>query len=247
MSSIDINCDMGESYGIYSFGNDDEIFPYITSANIACGFHAGDYNVMAQTITKALENNVAIGAHPGYPDLIGFGRRHIPMTPREIYNMLVYQIGATQAMTKALGASLQHVKPHGALYNLAAVDKAVAKAIVEAVYDTTPESIIFGLANSILISTAEENGLRVGNEIFADRTYNADGTLTPRTEKNAIIVDAEAAILQCKAIIENQTLKADTICIHSDNRDAVIFAKSLNMGLINAGVKIQAIGNCSHE
>jgi UPF0271 protein len=250
-NKIDLNCDMGESFGAYSIGRDEEILPYITSANIACGYHAGDPTVIANTITLALKYNVEIGAHPSYPDLQGFGRRLMKMTPKEIYHMVMYQIAAVSGMTAALGGRLQHVKPHGALYNVAASDPLIAEAIVEAVYHVAPDAILFGLANSQLIHIAEKQGLQVAHEVFADRTYQSDGSLTPRTSPNAIIHDHLVAIEQVSHMINvgegisvdgvRFPIKAETICIHGDHPSSLLFVKKVREEFARTNIKIEAI------
>ena len=241
MKKIDLNCDLGESYGIYQLGRDKDILNYITSANIACGFHAGDANVMRGTVALALEKGVKVGAHPGFQDLVGFGRRNMEISPAEVYNIIVYQIGALQAFVKAEGGKMSHVKPHGALYNMAACSIELAYAIAKAVKDVDEDLILFGLANSTLTKAGEDVGLQVFHEVFADRTYQNDGTLTPRTEKNALITDENQAINQVitmmtKGIVQSVhgleiPIKADTICIHGDNEHALAFARNLNNAL----------------
>ncbi|MCT8138164.1 LamB/YcsF family protein [Anaerobacillus sp. CMMVII] len=242
MGKIDLNCDLGESFGIYKLGIDEEILNYITSANIACGFHAGDPNVMRKTVASALEKGVNVGAHPGFQDLVGFGRREIEITATEVYNLVVYQIGALQAIVKVEGGVLHHVKPHGALYNMAARDPVLAKAIVKAIKDVDAALILYGLANSQLTKAGEALGLQVYHEVFADRTYQADGTLTPRTAKNAIITNENEAIKQISTMIRDGAvqslqgvkvpIKPDTICIHGDNHHALAFAKKISSVLI---------------
>ena len=180
MHRIDMNCDLGESFGAYTIGNDAAILPFVTSANIACGFHAGDPGVMRKTVRLALDCHVALGAHPGLCDLQGFGRRKMDISPQEAYDLVLYQIGALYAFIRAEGAVMQHVKPHGALYNMAAKDSKLAEAIAEAVYKVEPELILFGLSGSELIRAAKKTGLQTAEEVFADRSYQADGTLTPR-------------------------------------------------------------------
>lgn len=241
MLKIDINCDMGEGFGVYDIGINTEIFNYITSANIACGFHAGDPNVMQKTVALSLENGVSIGAHPGFLDLIGFGRRELNMKPKEVYNLVVYQIGALQAFVTAEGGKLQHVKPHGALYNMAATNIDFAENIAKAVKDVDDTLILFGLANSELTKAGEIQGLQVFHEVFADRTYKKDGTLTPRTDKRAIITDHHEAINQVMKMVhqgivythegEKVSIKADTVCIHGDHPHAFLFAQKLKMAL----------------
>ncbi|MBX4160945.1 MULTISPECIES: 5-oxoprolinase subunit PxpA [Priestia] len=237
MTTVDLNCDLGESFGNYKLGNDKEILRYVTSANIACGFHAGDPSVMRETVKLALSENVAIGAHPGLQDLAGFGRRYMKITPREAYDLMVYQMGALSAFIRAEGGILHHVKPHGALYNMAAGDRDIAKAVAEAVYNVSEEAILYGLAGSESIKAGNEMGLRTSQEVFADRTYQHNGMLTPRNVENAVIQDEGAAISQViKMVKEKKVLtvqneeipiQADTVCIHGDGAHAVEFAKAI--------------------
>ncbi|MFY4774596.1 LamB/YcsF family protein [Metabacillus sp. RGM 3146] len=254
---VDLNCDLGESFGAYHLGNDEEILQFVTSANIACGFHAGDPKTMKKTVELALQKEVAIGAHPGLPDLLGFGRRNMNITPQEAYEMVIYQIGALYGFVKAAGGRMQHVKPHGALYNMAAVNPELSKAIAEAIYDLDPEIILFGLSGSELIKQGEAIGIRTANEVFADRTYQENGTLTARSKKGALITEDEKAIEQAVRMItekkvhtlqENEiSIKADTICIHGDGSHALSFAKSIQEALKKADITIKAFtekGGC---
>ncbi|MBQ4867684.1 5-oxoprolinase subunit PxpA [Priestia megaterium] len=237
MATVDLNCDLGESFGNYRLGNDKEILRYVTSVNIACGFHAGDPSVMRETVKLALSENVAIGAHPGLQDLAGFGRRYMKITPREAYDLMVYQMGALSAFIRAEGGTLHHVKPHGALYNMAAGDRDIAKAIAEAVYNVSEEAILYGLAGSESIKAGNEIGLRTSQEVFADRTYQKNGMLTPRNVENAVIQDEEAAISQVIKMVKEKKvftvqneeipIQADTVCIHGDGAHAVEFAKAI--------------------
>ena len=248
---IDINSDLGESFGSFKMGNDAEVMKYITSANIACGFHAGDPVVIEKTIKLALKNNVAIGAHPGYPDLIGFGRRKMELSVEEIKASILYQVGALKAMTEALGGRIQHVKPHGALYNEAAVNESVAKAIAEAVLQLDPELIFVGLAHSVMLEIARKLGLQTASEVFADRAYTVTGTLVPRSEPGAVIHNPEVCNQRVLQIIHDQTvktvdgseihIKADTICIHGDNPAALELASSLKNHLEKNSIEIQAM------
>ncbi|EDL66144.1 5-oxoprolinase subunit PxpA [Bacillus sp. SG-1] len=231
---IDLNCDLGESFGTYSKGNDEKILEIITSANIACGFHAGDPQIMLKTVQLALKNGVKIGAHPGYPDLQGFGRRNIDISPEEIYSLVLYQIGALNAIVRSQGGQLSHVKPHGALYNRAAKEIETAKAIAKAIHDFDPSLTLFGLANSKMITAGKELGLETASEVFADRTYRSDGTLTPRSQEGAVIHDDDQALAQVvKMVKEHKVVSTDgteiditpdTICLHGDNEQALIFA-----------------------
>ncbi|MGF2616645.1 LamB/YcsF family protein [Rossellomorea vietnamensis] len=237
MINIDLNCDLGESFGSYSKGNDEEILKRITSANIACGFHAGDPEIMLRTVQLALKNGVKIGAHPGYPDLQGFGRRHMDIPSEEIYSLVLYQIGALEAIVRAQGGSLSHVKPHGALYNRAAKDVEIARSITKAVHDFNPFLTLFGLANSYLITAGEEFGLHTASEVFADRTYQNDGTLTPRHQEGAVIHNDTKALSQVVKMVKEHKvistdgmeieIKPDTICLHGDNENALLFADKI--------------------
>ncbi|RNB88789.1 LamB/YcsF family protein [Brevibacillus nitrificans] len=250
MKYVDINCDMGESFGAYRLGNDREILDYISSANIACGFHAGDPATMRKTVRMALDKAVAIGAHPGLPDLVGFGRRNMDISPQEAYDMVVYQVGALQAFIQAEGGTMQHVKPHGALYNMAATKASLAEAIAEAVYKVNPALLLFGLAGSALTQAAERIGLRTANEVFADRTYQQDGTLTPRSQPDAMITDQEQSLQQVvRMVTEGRVLsrqgvdvsiQADTICIHGDGAHALEFAQNIHEAFARAGIQLRA-------
>lgn len=243
---VDLNCDMGESFGVYKLGRDEEILDYVSSANIACGFHAGDPATMRKTVRLALEKDVAIGAHPGFQDLQGFGRRNLHLSAQEIYDIVVYQIGALSAFVNAEGGILQHVKAHGALYNMAARDAVYAEAIAEAVYDVNPALILYGLAGSELITAGNEIGLRTANEVFSDRTYQKDGSLTPRSDPGALITNVDEAIFRVIRMVRDHKvstvhgteaeLQADTICIHGDGLDALAFAEKISASLLKAGI-----------
>ena len=251
MTTIDLNCDLGESFGHYKLGENTAILKYITSANIACGFHAGDPSVMRETVARCMEHHVSIGAHPGLPDLVGFGRREMAISPTEAYDLTVYQIGALHAVATSQGGTIRHVKPHGALYNMAAKNPALAEAIAKAVYDVSPNLILFGLAGSELITAGQKYGLPIANEVFADRTYTNDGILTPRSNNNAVITSDEAALAQVLQMVKTQTvnatsgetvsLQADTICLHGDGEKAVVFAKMISETLTAEGIDIKAI------
>jgi 5-oxoprolinase (ATP-hydrolysing) subunit A len=248
--SIDLNCDMGESYGAWGMGQDAQVMPWITSANIACGFHAGDFSTMQQSVLLAREHDVAIGAHVSLPDLQGFGRRELQVTAAETYALTLYQIGALAAFARAAGARVAHVKPHGALYNMAARDTVLAEAIAQATRDFDAALILFGLADSALTRAGTSLGLCVASEAFADRLYRADGSLTPRHETGAVIHDIDAAVLQAVNIACNgqaQTrdgatlhIRADTICVHGDRADAAQFAQRLRTALEAAGMTVRA-------
>lgn len=252
MKHVDMNCDLGESYGIYQMESDEAILPLITSANIACGFHAGDPGTMRRTVELAVEHHVAIGAHPGLPDLQGFGRRRMEITPREAYDMLVYQLGALDAFVRVQGGKMHHVKPHGALYNMAAVDADLAEAIAEAIYQVQPELYLYGLAGSAMIEAADHIGLRSVSEVFADRTYGADGMLTPRSQAGALIQHTEQSLAQVLRMVKeglvdttagtSVPIKAETICIHGDGAHALTFARQIRAMLEAEGVTLSAIG-----
>lgn len=251
MNTIDINCDIGESYGAYTIGADEQLFPYITSANIACGFHAGDPGVMRQSVQYALKYGVKIGAHPGLPDLQGFGRRQIDISATEAYDLVTYQIGALSAFVQQEGGILHHVKPHGALYNMAAQSQNLADAIAQAIYDFDPRLMLYGLAGSALIQAGNQTGLKVVNEVFADRTYRDDGLLTPRSDPLALITDTEQAVRQVIHMIQQRSvistngnsipLIADSVCIHGDGQHAVSFVKELQSRLEAEHIRIQPV------
>ncbi|REK74870.1 LamB/YcsF family protein [Paenibacillus paeoniae] len=252
MNRIDLNCDMGESFGAYRLGQDEIIMKHISSANIACGFHAGDPGTIRRTVQLAMSCGVAIGAHPGLPDLAGFGRRRMEIAPREAFEMTVYQIGAVQAFVRAEGATLTHVKPHGALYNMAAQDEALAEAIAEAVYKVEGNALLYGLAGSALIRAAEKIGLTAAQEVFADRSYEADGTLTHRSLPGAVIADSAVAASQAvDMIVKGQVmtrqgtplaLQADTVCVHGDTPEAVKHVLALREALSKAAIGVQPPG-----
>jgi UPF0271 protein len=237
MRSIDINCDMGESFGTWRLGQDEALMDYVSSVNIACGFHAGDPSVMRRTVNLAAQKNIAIGAHPGYADLQGFGRREIKVSPDEVYDIVAYQIGALTSFTKAAGTHLHHVKPHGALYNAAAKDPSLASAIARAVYDVDKNLVLVGLSSSCLIDEAKKTGLKICNEVFADRSYQEDASLTPRTKSDALISDPQQAANQVLQMVQRGTVTttsgkeipvvAETICIHGDGKFALEFAKAI--------------------
>jgi UPF0271 protein len=252
MQVIDLNCDMGEAFGNYPMPNDDILMDYISSANIACGFHAGDPDVMQHTVKMAIKKGVAIGAHPGLPDLQGFGRRDMKISTNEAYQMTLYQIGALFGFVKAAGGKLHHVKAHGALYNMAAKDPALVKAIAEAVHDFDSTLILYALAGSEMVQAAKKTGIVAASEVFADRTYQDDGSLTPRTQGNALITDEQHSIEQVLMIVKHQQvvsvnnkniyLKAETLCLHGDGAHAVEFAKMINQKLKSEGIQIKAPG-----
>lgn len=251
MYKVDLNCDMGESFGAYKMGNDEEILDFVTSANIACGFHAGDPTTMRKTVQLALEKNVGIGAHPGLPDLVGFGRRVINLSPQEVYDLVTYQIGSLSGFIKAEGGKMQHVKPHGALYNMASQNQSLSEAIAEAIYRIDPELILFGLAGSELVQAAKKIGIRSASEVFSDRTYQQDGSLTSRNHADALIQDHEIAVKQVIRMVKegkvqsqqaiDVSIKADTICIHGDGEHALSFAKFISSALKDSQIQISKI------
>ena len=245
---IDLNSDLGESLGPWKMASDEASMPLITSANIACGFHAGDPDAMQSAVELAVGHRVRVGAHPGFQDLVGFGRREMTLTKSEIKNLVLYQVGALEAFARSQGARLTHVKPHGALYNLAARDSGRADAVAEAVAEFDDRLVLVGLANSELIASAKRFGLRAANEVFADRNYEPDGSLTPRDSANGLVKDAgEAADRVLRMVREGRVLStcgsdvaitAETVCVHSDTPGAVEFARAVRTILESNGVAI---------
>ncbi|TKD70521.1 LamB/YcsF family protein [Pseudalkalibacillus hwajinpoensis] len=250
---IDLNSDLGESFGTYVIGQDEHVLELVSSANVACGFHAGDPHIMNKTVKWAKEHHVGVGAHPGFPDLMGFGRRNLNVTPEDAYTLVLYQIGALHGFCSAHDVRLQHVKPHGALYNMASKDPELANAIAQAVKDFDPELILFGLANSELIRAAQDAALPYASEVFADRTYQPDGTLTPRVEKNAMIRDEQTAIDQVISMVKQGKvtavdgsiidIEADTVCVHGDEPSALAFIKALRKRFLEENILMERIGN----
>ncbi|MBZ4653459.1 MAG: hypothetical protein JG781_798 [Peptococcaceae bacterium] len=250
---VDLNSDLGESFGAYTLGMDKEVLEIITSANIACGMHAGDPLVMAATVKMAVQNGTAIGAHPGYPDLQGFGRRNLAMSPGEVKDYVIYQVGALEAFARVQGKRLQHVKAHGAMYNMAAKDYKLALAIAEAVKAVNPDLILLALANSEMVRAAKDVGIKVAEEVFADRAYNPDGTLVARGTPGAMIHDRAVAIPRVVRMVtegkvtaingQDILIKADSICVHGDNPEAIDFVKEIRKALMEAGVSVEPLGN----
>jgi UPF0271 protein len=253
---IDLNSDVGESFGAYKIGLDEEVIPHITSANIACGFHGGDPEVMRKTLALARKFGVEAGAHPGFPDLMGFGRRNMDATLEEIQDYVVYQTGALQAFARAQGMKLQHVKPHGALYNMAAANPKIWDAIAEAVAKVDRELILVALASAgrdVLTETGKRHGIRFAFEAFPDRAYTSDGSLAPRREKGAVIHNHEVVArralkmaLEGRVIATEGTeieLKADTLCVHGDNPAAVQVVKRIRESFTASGVEVTALKN----
>ena len=248
MKKIDLNCDLGESFGNYKIGLDDEVIRHISSANVACGFHASDPLVMQKTVALAKENGVCIGAHPGFPDLVGFGRRNMSVSPAEAKTLVQYQIGALDAFCKAAGVKLCHVKPHGALYNMAGKDEILALAVCEGIFEYDSNLILLGLSGSKMIEAGKKIGLRTASEVFADRAYEADGSLVARSKPGAVITDENLAVSRVVEMVKNGRvtsitgneieIKADSICLHGDGVKAVEFAKRIKEELLKNDVEI---------
>ncbi|WP_034993382.1 LamB/YcsF family protein [Liquorilactobacillus vini] len=244
---IDLNSDLGESFGRYQLGKDSEVIKLVTSVNVACGFHASDPDVMAKTVAAAQAASVGVGAHPGYPDLQGFGRRQMKLTPLEVKHLVMYQIGALQAFTK--DHKLHHVKPHGALYNMAAKDHALALAICQGIQQVDPQLPIYGLAGSELIKAAQEISLPYAQEVFGDRNYLADGSLVPRSQANAVITDPQKVAAHVLEMVKTHAvtaidgtkvkLQADSVCVHGDNQAALAIVAYLRKALTQVKITLQ--------
>ena len=250
MYKIDLNCDLGESFGAYTIGSDELIIPYISSANVACGYHASDPIVMEKTIALCKKYGTAVGSHPGFPDLLGFGRRVMKVTPAEARAYVIYQIGALDAFCKTAGIKMQHVKPHGALYNMAGKDYELAIAICEGIKEYNPELIMSVLSGSQMQKAAEDTGLRFAREVFADRGYQADGSLVPRGQAGALITDENEAISRViKMIKEHKVLTQDgtveiipdSVCVHGDGEKAVLFVKKLGEAFSKEDICLAAL------
>jgi UPF0271 protein len=249
---IDLNCDMGESFGVYELGYDAQAMPYVTSINVACGFHAADPDNMAKTVSLAKQQGVAVGAHPGYPDLVGFGRRSLALTPDEVKNSVIYQIGALQAFCQAAGIKLQHVKVHGALYNNAEKDLAIATAIAEAIKAVDPQLYMLCLANSQMGVAAKQAKLPYVEEAFADRAYTDEGSLVSRKIAGSVIHDIDQVVSRVIRMIKDKTvvsisgnvvpIQAQTICVHGDTPGAVAMVKAIRQALDREQVTLQAFG-----
>lgn len=249
---VDINADMGESFGAYTIGHDAGLMKSITSANVAAGFHAGDPTVLRETIRLAKANGVAVGAHPGFPDLVGFGRRELNVTPREAEDFVLYQIAAVAGMASAEGVRLQHVKPHGALFTMAVRNVELAAAIARAVAAFDRSLILFGLPGSEILAAGRSAGLHVAAEVFADRAYEPDGSLASRRKPGAVIHDVDAVVSRAVRMVQDRSvvavdgsvvaLEADTICVHGDTPGSDQLAASIRSGLEHAGVQVKAIG-----
>ena len=248
---VDLNSDVGESFGTYKLGLDEDVLRYVSSVNIACGWHAGDPMVMEKTVALAKENKLGIGAHPGFPDLSGFGRRNMVITPKEARNYLIYQIGALAAFTQAAGTSLQHIKLHGAFYNMVSADAVLAREVAKAIYDVNKDLIVLALAGSELVKAAKELGLKVAEEVFADRAYNSNGSLVSRKLPGSVIHDKDLAIERVKRMVAEGkvtaidgtdiAINADSICVHGDNPEAVAFVKLIRERLEADGVQVKSI------
>jgi UPF0271 protein len=250
MRTVDLNADLGESFGAWHMGDDARLLEVVSSANVACGFHAGDPGTIRATVQQAVRQGVAVGAHPSLPDLAGFGRRRMDVTPGEVYDMVLYQVGAIAAFAKAAGARLHHVKAHGALYNMAATDRSLAMAIVAAVRDFDADLVLYALAGSSMVDAAESVGLAVAGEVFADRAYRSDGTLVPRSQEGALIADEPKAVAQALDMVRDRrvlaidgtwvAVRADTVCVHGDSPGAVALAVALKRALDAEGLQLRA-------
>ena len=248
---IDLNCDLGESYGAYTIGMDEEVIKVVSSVNIACGFNAGDPVVMRKTVARALSANIGIGAHPGFYDLMGFGRRNMNISPDEAYAYVTYQLGALNAFCVQQGGRIDHVKPHGALYNMAGKDYELAKGICRAIYDFDRDLILLGLSGSQMIKAGRDIGLRCANEFFADRAYEDDGSLRARTKEGAMIEDENEAIERVVKVIKTGKvttysgneidLKIDSICVHGDNAHALEFVRTIRDRLTKEGIETASL------
>ena len=248
MYRVDLNSDLGESFGNYKIGMDDKVIPLIASANVACGYHASDPIVMDKTIKMAKEAGVRVGAHPGFPDLMGFGRRNMSVSPSEAKAYTTYQLGALGAFCKAHGVKMQHVKPHGAMYNMAAKDYALAKAICEAIKEYDDTLIVMALSGGEMIRAAKDLGLRTALEVFADRAYEEDGSLVDRRKEGAMITDENLAIERVVRMVKEQkvtaitgkdiTIKADSVCVHGDGEKALAFVAKIRERMAEEGIEI---------
>ena len=249
MAVIDLNCDLGESYGAYKIGMDEEVIPFVTSANIACGFHAGDPLVMERTVALCKEHGVRIGAHPGFPDLVGFGRRNMALSAEEIKALVKYQIGAIKAFCTGAGVRLWHVKPHGALYNMAAEDYTLAKAICQAVKEVDDSLVLLGLSGSELIRAAKATGVFFEIKVFEDLGFKVDGTRVPGNLKGSLIKDEELAVKRVIRMVKERkveavdgraiTIQADSVCVHGDGPQALAFVKKIRESLLEEGISVK--------
>jgi UPF0271 protein len=257
MAAIDLNSDLGESFGAWTMGMDEEVMRHISSSNIACGWHGGDAEVMVRAVRAAKARNVAVGAHPGYPDLLGFGRRDMTCTPDELYAYTLYQVGALMGVCASEGVKLQHVKPHGSMYNQAAKDPKLAAAIVKAIEGLGKGIILMGLAGSAFETAAKERGIPFAAEAFADRGYMADGSLVPRGQPGAFVHDPAEAAARMLRLVKEETvetpdgqplkLRVHTICLHGDNPEAVKMAEAVKTTLEQNGVAVKKLREVSHD
>lgn len=253
MKKVDMNSDLGESFGAYKIGCDSEVIPLISSANVACGWHAGDSTVMAKTVRLAADADVAVGAHPGYPDLVGFGRRNMAVSADDMKTYIMYQVGALSAFCRAEGIKMQHVKPHGAMYNMAAKDEKLADAICEGIARVDDSLILMGLSGSVMAKSAEKFGLRFASEVFADRAYEEDGSLVARSKPGAVITDENEAVSRVVEMVSEGTvtavtgkkikISAQSICVHGDNAHALEFVKKIRKTLSENGIEITPLKN----
>lgn len=251
MYQIDLNCDLGESFGNYKIGMDEEVIPLISSANVACGYHASDPIVMQKTIAMTKKFGTAVGAHPGFPDLMGFGRRNLSVSPAEAKAYTLYQLGALDAFCRTQGVKLQHVKPHGALYNMAAKDYELARGICEAIYEFDKDLIVLALSGGQLIRAGQDIGLRTALEFFSDRAYEEDGTLVNRRKEGAVITDENEALARVVRMIKENKLtaitgkdisiKADSVCVHGDGVKALEFVKKIREKLTDEKIAIKPL------
>lgn len=248
MFRVDLNSDLGESFGRYTLGMDDKIIPLITSANVACGYHASDPVVMEKTVAMAKDAGIRVGAHPGFPDLMGFGRRNMAVSPAEAKAYVLYQLGALEGFCRANGMKLQHVKPHGALYNMAAKDYELSRGICEAVCEFDPNLIVLALSGGELAHAAKDMGLKTALEVFADRAYEEDGTLVNRRKEGSMITDEKEAIARVVRMIKEKKvtaitgkdipIQADSVCVHGDGVKALAFVEKIRKTLTEEGVEI---------
>lgn len=248
---VDLNSDVGESYGSYKLGLDEEVLKYVTSVNIACGWHAGDPLIMDSTVKMAVKNNLGIGAHPGYPDLMGFGRRNIDITPKEAKAYMLYQLGALYAFSQTSGSKLQHIKLHGAFYNTASIKPELAEEIINGIMEFDKSLILLALSGSYIAKRAMEKGLKVAQEVFADRAYNSDGTLVSRKLQGSVIHDKKEAIERVKKMVltgkvtsidgKEISIAADSICVHGDNPEAVNFVSLIRKSLEDEGIELKPL------
>ncbi|MCR5173250.1 MAG: LamB/YcsF family protein [Oscillospiraceae bacterium] len=251
MYCVDLNSDLGESFGAYTIGCDELVLPLVTSANVACGFHASDPVVMKKTVEMAAGAGIQVGAHPGYPDLMGFGRRNMAVTPDEAKAYVLYQLGAMSAFCRAAGLPMQHVKPHGALYNMAGKDYALSKGICEAIREFDPGLIVLALSGGELLRCARDMGLRAASEVFADRAYEEDGSLVNRRKEGAMITDEDLAIERVIRMIKERKvtavtgkdipIQADSICVHGDGPKALAFVRRIREAVKAEGIELRPL------